>query len=153
MEASTAVLYLCYVCPTDIEAYSNSLNNVSILDQRRCSVNIIGGKLNHDNKFIYGFESVEQIQRIHYDIAFLGADSIMEDGIFSYKQEDAVLKQAITKSADKIYILTESSKFFEKRTYKCCSFRRIDGIITDKSPGEKIEKMLKKNGVELIIAK
>lgn len=50
LEASTAVLYLCYVCPTDIEAYSNLLNNVSILDQRRCSVNIIGGKLNHDNK-------------------------------------------------------------------------------------------------------
>lgn len=150
-EASTAVLQLCYVCPLDIEVFSNSLNNVAVLDQRECPVHIIGGKLNHENKFIYGYEALEQIERTHYDIAFLGADGIMKDGIYSYKQEDAAMKRSITKNADKIYLLTVHSKFFEKRNYKCCSLEQIDGIITDKSPGEEIEQMLKKAGVELIL--
>lgn len=151
-EASTTVLQLCYVCPTDIEVFANSLNNVAVLDQRECPVHIIGGKLNHNNKFIYGYEAIEQIEQTHYDIAFLGADSIMKNGIYSYKQEDAAMKRAITRSADKIYILTESSKFFESRTYKCCSLSHINGIITDKSPGEEIEKMLSGAGIKLIIA-
>lgn len=151
-DASTTVLQLCYVCTNDIEAFSNSLNNVAVLDQRECSVHIIGGKLNHDNKFIYGYEAVEQIEQTHYNIAFLGADGIMEHGIYSYKQEDAAVKRAITRNADKIYVLTEHSKFFEKRAYKCCSMEQIDGIITDKSPGEEIEKMLEEEGTKLIIA-
>lgn len=151
-EASTTVLQLCYVCPTDIEVFANSLNNVAALDQRRCPVHIIGGKLNHNNKFIYGYEAIEQIEQTHYDIAFLGADGIMKNGIYSYKQEDAAMKRAITRSADKIYVLTESSKFFESRAYKCFSLQQIDGIITDKSPGEEIEKMIEESGTKLIIA-
>ena len=151
-EASTAVLQLCYVCPTDIEVFANSLNNVAILDQRECPVHIIGGKLNHDNKFIYGYEAIEQIEQTHYDIAFLGADAIMKDGIYSYKQEDSAMKRAITRSADKIYVLTECSKFFETRAYKCCKLNQIDGIITDKSPGEEIEKMLEDAGTKLIVS-
>lgn len=151
-DASTTVLQLCHVCPVDIEGFSNSLNNVAVLDQRECPVHIIGGKLNHNNKFIYGYEAVEQIEQTHYDIAFLGADGIMANGIYSYKKGDAALKRAIIGSADKIYVLTESSKFFESRTYKCCSLNQIEGIITDKSPGEEIEEMLKKAGVKLIIA-
>ncbi len=151
-DASTTVLQLCYMCPVEMEVFSNSLNNVAALDQRKCPVHIIGGKLNHNNKFIYGYEAAQQIKQVHYDIAFLGADGIMRNGIYSYKEEDAALKRVITESADRIYVLTEVSKFFENRTYKCCSLNQIDGIITDRSPGEEIEEMLKKEGVKLIIA-
>lgn len=150
-DASTTVLQLCNCCPTDIEAFSNSLNNVAVLDKRECSVNIIGGKLNHDNKFIYGYDAVEQISKAHYDIAFLGADGIREDGMFSYKKEDAVMKQTVAHNSDKIYILTDYSKFFENRTYKCCSLDEVDGIVTNNHPGEEIENMLKKHDVKLIV--
>lgn len=151
-DASTTVLQLCNYCPTDIEVFSNSLNNVALLDKRGCNVNIIGGKLNHDNKFIYGYEAVEQISSVHYDVAFLGADGIREDGLFSYKREDAVLKQVTAKNSDKIYILTDVSKFFENRTYKCCPLDDVDGIITDNHPGEELEEMLTRHGVKLIVA-
>lgn len=151
-DASTTVLQLCNCCPTDIEVFSNSLNNVAILDKRACSVNIIGGKLNHDNKFIYGYDAIEQIGKVHYDIAFLGADGIKEDGLFSYNKEDAVMKEAIVKSADKIYVLTDDTKFYQRRTYKCCTLDDVDGVITNAYPGRDVEKMLKKKGVKLIIA-
>lgn len=151
-DASTTVRQLCDLCPTNIEAFSNSLNNVAVLDQRKCNVHIMGGTLNHDNKFIYGHETIEQISGVHYDMAFLGADGIMSSGLYSYNQEDVATKKAALVNSEKIYVLTESSKFFSKRTYKCFGLEKVDAIITDKSPGKEGEEMLKQAGVELIIA-
>lgn len=151
-DASTTVLQLCNFTPVTIEAFSNSLNNVQALDQRKCNVHIIGGKLNHENRFIYGYEAVEQISSVRYDIAFFGADGIRTDGLYSYKQEDAMLKKAVANVAEKIYVLTESSKFTEKRPYKCFSLDKVDAIITDKAPAKELCELIKKQNVEIIIA-
>ena len=64
-----------------LEKYSNSLDNVQAMDQRECNVHIMGGSLNHNNRFIYGYETMEQISKINYDVAFIGIDSLMEDDI------------------------------------------------------------------------
>lgn len=151
-DASTTVLQLCNITPTTIEVFSNSLNNVQALDQRKCNVHIIGGKLNHENRFIYGYEAVEQISSVHYDIVFFGADGIETDGLYSYKQEDAMLKRAVARRAEKIYVLTESSKFYQKRPYKCFDLKHVDGIITDKYPDEEKYKAIENQGVKIVIA-
>lgn len=151
-DASTTVLQLCYLVPGDIEVFSNSLNNVQVLEKRNCNVHIIGGKLNRENRFIYGYEAVEQISNVHYDVAFLGADGIGTDGLYSYKQEDAMIKKAVANMSDKIYVLTESSKFSEKRPYKCFSLNKVNGIITDKSPAKEQLEVIEKQGVKIIVS-
>lgn len=153
-DASTTVLHLCSYAPTSIEVFSNSLNNVEILDQRKCNVHVIGGQLNHDNRFIYGYESIEQILSVHYDIAFLGTDSITEDGFFTCDKSDISIKKSVAKVADKIYILTESSKFERiHHPYKCFDLQTVDGIITDKYPNDNLRQAIEKQGVEIILAR
>lgn len=151
-DASTTIYQLCTFVPNTIEAYSNSLNNVQAMDQRRCRVHIMGGTLNHNNKFVYGYETMEQISRIYYDVAFIGIDSLMEDGVYTIQSEDAIIKKLLSERSEKIYILTESSKFVTKGTYKCFELDKIDAIVTDEKPPQNVMEYLEKNNVEVIVA-
>ena len=62
------------------------------------------------------------------------------------------MKEAIVKSTDKVYVLTDDTKFHQRSTYKCCTLNDVDGIITNAYPGRDVEKMLEKKEVNLIIA-
>ena len=151
-DASTTVLQMCQFVPDTVEAFSNSLNNVEVLDRQNCVVHIMGGKLNHNNKFIYGYETIEQVLQTHYDIAFLGADGIDETGFYSYKQYDASLKKAVASMADKVVVLTEVSKFENKRAYKCFPVNLVEAVITDKEPDAEKKEKIEAKGTKVIIA-
>lgn len=84
---------------------------------------------------------------------FFGVDGIdLEHGITTSTIEEAKLTQTMMRSASKIIILADSSKFGQRGFGRICSLEDIDVIVTDAGVSEQAMAMAEEAGVDLIIA-
>ena len=81
------------------------------------------------------------------------ADGIdLEHGITTSTIEEAKLTQVMMRSASKIIILADSSKFGQRGFGRICSLEEIDVIVTDSRISEQAVAMAEEAGVDLVIA-
>ena len=84
---------------------------------------------------------------------FFGDDGIdLEHGITTSTIEEAKLTQVMMRSASKIIILADSSKFGQRGFGRICSLEEIDVIVTDSRISEQAVAMAEEAGVDLVIA-
>ena len=84
---------------------------------------------------------------------FFGVDGIdLEHGITTSTIEEAKLTQVMMRSASKIIILADSSKFGQRGFGRICSVEEIDVIVTDSRISEQAVAMAEEAGVDLVIA-
>ena len=113
------------------------------LYNKPCDVHLIGGKLNKNNRFFYGSETLSSIDNIYFDIAFLGAVSIGVDGIYVEDQEDSNIKKKIIERSAFVCVIADDSKF------KGGLLDNIDLLITNEIPPTEILEKLKLADVKI----
>lgn len=111
-------------------------NGLNLLDELRYHDNLeliaLGGSLRHKNQAFIDNSAIEQLDRLHVDVCFLGAfglDPLV--GLTSPTSLQAILKSRMVSSARRTYILADASKFHKSFAYVSL----IDGpvtIITDR---------------------
>ena len=132
-------------------------NNLKIVeevaDKPHISVLIIGGTLRVPVMSCYGAQTEEQISRYKVDIAFLGATTVGENGFFydGYPPEVGV-KQSIIQSAQRTFVLVDSSKFDKYNLISYSHVKDVTGVITDSGIQEETREKLEKMGANLIVA-
>ncbi|GFZ30316.1 HTH-type transcriptional repressor GlcR [Clostridium zeae] len=152
-DVSTIINFLSKEINKPIWVLTHSLDNIEVLSEKKdISVNSIGGLLNNKNRFFYKADWINYIDGLRFDIAFLGAASITQDGIYYVDEEDAVIKQAAAKKADTVIVLAEYEKFKRLSYYKGINWDQIDVIITDKMPPSAFTKIIEDYDIQLIIA-
>lgn len=151
-DVSTTISFLAKEVNKPIWVLTHSLDNIEILSEKEdVSVHTIGGCLNKQNRFFYTPNCISYFDGIRFDIAFLGAAAITEDGIYYVDEEDAFIKQAAAKKSDVVIILAEYEKFKRLSYYKGVDWEQIDVIITDKMPPAVFASIIKSNDIQLII--
>jgi DeoR/GlpR family transcriptional regulator of sugar metabolism len=121
-------------------------------DQSAVSLFLFGGKLNMQNRFFFDIESVNQLDKINFDTAFLGAAAIMEDGIYFEDKEDAYIKTMVVHKSSKNIILADFNKFSKSSYYKGIEWEHIDIIVTNQCPPPSFCEIIKANNITLCIA-
>lgn len=151
-DVSTTVCYLAELIDKKITVVTHSLDNIQILSENH-KVNICstGGAFNKNNRFFYGDDAKTYIENRFFDVAFLGAGAIMQDGVYLIDEEDAVIKQTVIRRARKVIVLADSKKFNILSYYKGVSWDQIDVIITDKNPPAIFLDIIEDNNIQLII--
>jgi DeoR/GlpR family transcriptional regulator of sugar metabolism len=87
------------------------------------------------------------------DKSFIGADAIHHDGTISNVNiEEVPIKQAMIDAADKVILLTDSSKFGITAFAKVAEICDVDYVITDQKVPSEIFDYCQKNKVQLLIA-
>ena len=71
-DTSTTVAALCQYVESDIEAYSHSLDNIEILSNH-CLCQMIGGTYFKKNRYMYGSQTLNMIDQIYFDLAYVAA--------------------------------------------------------------------------------
>lgn len=151
-DVSTTVRFLAEYSDKNITVFTHSLDNIEILsDKKEVLVHSIGGYLNKRNRFFYKPGCTDYLDGIKFDIAFIGAASIREDGLYYEDEEDAFIKQSAIKQSKKVILLAEYQKFKQESYYRGANFEQIDVIITDHMPPHLFLKIIKDNDIELII--
>lgn len=101
------------------------MDNLSILvEKENIEVCAVGGNINRKNRFSYGGEAREQLMKIRFDAAFLGAAAISEDGIYFEEKEDADVKRIAASQSRESHCSGRQHKISEKE--------QISGITSKK---------------------
>lgn len=145
-DVSTTIQALCQYITENISVYTHSLDNMTILAEKNCEVHMLGGKLQQKNRFLYGSVTINEIEDIHFDLSFLGAASISQDGIYVVDHEDAFIKKKAAERSSFVCIIADGEKFFKSSPYKSISFDKIDLIITTKEPPLEIKEHIEAAG-------
>lgn len=149
-DVSTTILEICRLVPRHIQAYSHSIANIEALSQH-CSSYMIGGKYHTANRFMYGSQTINMLDSIYFDFAYIGAAAVKEDGIYVEDFEDASIKKKIAQRCACICVVVDTSKYGKNSTYRALEWKNIHIVTTNGIPPEHILKEIKKAGCTLDI--
>ena len=117
------------------------------------SVELVGGRVRALTSAAVGSSTVAQLSRLRADVAFVGANGIAAPfGLSTPDVEEAAVKTAIVRSARRVVLLTDSSKFHEESLVSFAPLEDIDALITDRAPEGSLADALSDADVEVIVA-
>ena len=130
--------------------------NIARLLQGKPGLKVIltGGLLNVETDSLVGALTKEAFSKINADIAFLGCAAISIDSGVMYPDLDIVeTKKAIVKSAKKVIIVADHSKFNKVSLTSAIPITAVDKIVTDDKLPQAYVEALTVKGIEVIVAK
>ena len=136
-----------------LRVFTNSLRIAGRLGQSRPIVYVPGGQIGGVEPAIIGAQAIGLLSNFNFDIAFIGAAGLTEDGLFDYSPEDSEIKRALINRAKMVVVLLDGSKFERLSVVKFSELSNIDMLITDVSPPESLKEALRKSDVTVEIVK
>ncbi len=113
---------------------------------------VVGGQLGGKLPATMGEVAVNTFRDFRADKAFISAHGLnFEVGITSIGTPQMQVKKAILDSADKIYVLIDSSKFSDGYILSVCPLSRITKIITDRGISPSYQNQATEKGIVLDI--
>jgi len=133
-------------------------NSISVINDampyEELNIILTGGNLLRDTNSLVGIDAINIIKSLNARIAFIGATGIsLTRGISNSSMIEAEIKKTMIRSADKIILMVDNTKFDVASLVTFAELDYIDEIITDITPDEKYENYFIKNNIKLIIAK
>ncbi|MCG3149685.1 MAG: Glucitol operon repressor [Verrucomicrobiae bacterium] len=111
---------------------------------------LLGGEARRNEPDLFGELTEENLRRFRVDIAFIGADRVTPDGLFTNSPEVARVSQAMIRGAQQCVLVADSSKFGTPSFYHFSSWDNIHTVVTD--TGLKDRRWVTRNA-KLILAK
>ena len=155
IETGLTNLLLARAIPTDlpITIVTNSLSTITALEGRpNCRVISLGGEVDYHRKTLTGIWGNTQLDRLHFDITFTGADTVCEKG---FGADDPIESETIRKAimqSEKAYIACESSKINKPIRRIFATPSEVTGWITDPEADEGFVKKIRCLGGNVVIA-
>lgn len=101
------------------------------------NIHIIGGRYLSHYVMNVGPEAQEQLQRYHFDAAFLGCTGVVLEQNMSYvtNVDSLLMKKIAMENSDRNYLLLDSSKFHKPSFVKFVSLDEFNLVLCDKGEG------------------
>ncbi|WP_392561832.1 DeoR/GlpR family DNA-binding transcription regulator [Orbus sturtevantii] len=123
--------------------FTNSIPVVNMLAESANNIYILGGKLKEQSHCIVGNWTLQLLENIQPDIAFLGSDAFKNSlGPCTASFDESGIKSKIVEKSEKAIVLADSSKFSNSGLFTFCEWNKIDLLITDTRVSKKELKQL-----------
>jgi DeoR/GlpR family transcriptional regulator of sugar metabolism len=117
---------------TQLTVVTNDLRiGMAISAKPRIQLVFIGGELLPETFNMWGPTAVQQLEQLSIDIAIFGADSVTEDGIFSFSSYEIEMQRTMLQIAADAYFVADSSKFHRTALFRVCDLDQFSSGITD----------------------
>ncbi len=155
LDDSTTVLQMASQLPAKVPltAITNSLTLMNALkDMHDVTLLALGGQYyNWCNAFM-GRMTINEINRLRADAAFISMSAIIDDVVFHQSPEIVDIKRAMFESAAKRVLLMDHTKFERRALHSFAHLSEFDVVIVDgKTPADHLERMRSKN-INVVIA-
>ncbi len=112
----------------------------------------LGGSLRKNSVSVIGHYAENILKSLSCNKLFLGVDGIDVDyGLTTSNMSEALINQQMIDAAQKIIVLTDSSKFGKRGFCKICDINKIHHIITDSNAPGHVLEMLRDRDIEVTI--
>ncbi|UTR13828.1 DeoR/GlpR family DNA-binding transcription regulator [Salipaludibacillus sp. LMS25] len=130
---------------------TNSINQADVLSNKnKINIQLLGGTLEKDHRFLYGSSVVEKLSDYYADKAFLGVLGMSEEGLTIAHEEDGVVMRKMMQQAKQVIVLADHTKLGNTDFFKYAHLSEADLLITDKIPPKPFRQLLKQHNVELL---
>lgn len=138
---------------TGVIAMTNGMNVANaLLEASGVELFMTGGHLRRQSQSFYGDQAEQSLQNYHFDMLFLGVDAIdVERGISTHNEDEARLNRKMCEVAERIIVVTDSSKFNCSSLHKIIDTSRIHTIIVDGGIPEESREGLRRLGIEVVV--
>ncbi|AUU99684.1 DeoR family transcriptional regulator [Phytobacter ursingii] len=138
---------------TDVIVMTNGMNVANaLLEAQGVELLLTGGHLRRQSLSFYGDRAEQSLQNYHFDMLFLGVDAIdLERGVSTHNEDEARLNRRMCEVAERIVVVTDSSKFNRSSLHKIIDTQRIDTVITDENIPPESLSGLRKLGIEVLL--
>lgn len=110
-----------------------------------------GGTYRQDSMSFLSSSATSAIANYHADYAVMSCKGLdIKKGITDTRENNADLKKCFIKSANKIILAVDSTKFDKISFVKICDFDDIDIIVTDVKPSDECIREFERKNIELI---
>jgi DeoR family glycerol-3-phosphate regulon repressor len=137
---------------TGFDLFTNSLRIATALAGGQQQVYVPGGRVRGGEMAICGPAAVEALDRLWFDVAFVGVSGITADGLFDYSIEDTEIKRVYLRRSSRKVVLCDATKFQRMSLVKVAGFEAIDTLVTDAPPPPDIAAALAAARVDVIVA-
>lgn len=156
-DAGTTVLQLARrlrIDPMPLTVFSNNITVSEALSGiEGVEMNLLGGRLRHANRSLVGILAEQAIENLWFDQVFLGTSAVQSDGTISTPDsEEASLNAAMMRRSKECFLLTDSTKFGRRSTYRVGHLDQISCVITDTDMDDAQVLALRERGHTIILA-
>jgi DeoR family transcriptional regulator of aga operon/DeoR family fructose operon transcriptional repressor len=129
---------------------TNSIPAALELSRAGYEILLIGGQVRNHSLALIGPVAVKTLESFHADRAFLGTSGItLSHGHSTPNPLDAEVKQAMMRSADETYVLTDSSKFGHACLASFAQLTEVHFTLTDSGIPAEFREAFEKRGIGL----
>ncbi len=153
LDSGSTVMQFAKDMPDDYFTIITSGANTAmrLLSKTKPSIVLTGGELNRNSISISGIGSLEFINLVNIDIAFIAASGFsLESGLTCGDYNESKLKKEVIRRAKKVVLLTDSTKVGKIMPYTFCSISDVDIIVSDKEFPNDIIVECERLGVKVI---
>jgi len=156
LDSGTTVMKLAPLMPKSRMTVSTTNPNLALdlVQYDNIMINVVGGLLSRDNLSLSGLQSIDYINKINIDIAFISPSGFsLKSGFTSGNYNESELKSAIVKKASCVIMMIHSVKIGNTLPYSFCQLEDIHKLITDEPLDAETLDACRQRGIEVIIAK
>lgn len=135
IDASSTVFHISDFLSRDLEitVITNGLPAATKFADAGYTVYSVGGRLLKESQAYVGKPAEEALLSYNADLMFFSVASLSDDGILSdWSESEASLRIAMTKSAKKVVLMCDSTKFGTRSTFTLFPLSKVDFVICDK---------------------
>ncbi|WP_239984901.1 DeoR/GlpR family DNA-binding transcription regulator [Sporolactobacillus pectinivorans] len=153
LNASTTVSCMAKQLSDEMTVYTHSLDTAEVLaEHATIEVFLLGGILNTANRYFFDMKSVNQLEAIRFDGAFLGVAGIAADGFYYDDRDDAYMNGTAASRSGQTVVLADHLKFSKKSRYKGLDWSDVDIVITDAEVPAAFLALARSKDTEIIVA-
>ena len=153
LDASTTNLMLARILPDmDLNIFTTGPNiAIELCRLHRPNITLCCGTMNRKNMALSGQNTLEMLEKINLDLAFIGVSGCSADaGLTCGTESDMVLKRMLIRRARTSVVMCDQSKFSRLMPYTFADFADIDYMICDVPAPQTLEHKIKTAGVKLL---
>lgn len=125
--------------------FTNSIPVVNMLADSDNNIYVLGGKLKEQSHCIVGNWTLQLLDGVQPDFAFLGSDAFKNSlGPCTASFEESGIKSKLVEKSEKAIVLADSSKFNNSGLFTFCDWSNINMLITDTRVNKQDLRQLKK---------
>jgi len=156
LDTGTTTLYIAQELVKssfNVTVATTSLAVASILFNSHHDVLIFGGFLRREIPDLIGPLTEKNLLDFHADTLFMGCDGLVADeGFFTSDLNISHIEEKMVALADRVIVVTDSSKFGRKSFARYAGTNNIHTIITDWKVDRRQTAAFAKHGVQVVIA-
>jgi DeoR family fructose operon transcriptional repressor len=116
-------------------------------------LHLLPGRVRRTTQAAVGIETVQALQALRVDIAFMGTNGIsVGHGLSTPDRDEAAAKRAMVESAQQVVVLADATKIGLERTVRFAELDEVDVLVTDDAITAADRKAFESTGMEVVVA-